>query len=1022
MNQLSRYIVLLFLLLFVTRFALAQEGLKKPVGEALTIIANKEMRVGKVTVKTILINDSKKTIEIATDWKFGGLNFREENVTHIYDTLKTIFPPIYSNYKIRCKVDHHYIEDLIPNYYRTEKKDKERRFMVNHKGAPLVTRVSRPNEVTKGLQERHIAMWQSHGLFFDQENNRWRWQRSRLFQTVEDLYTQSYVLPYIVPMLENAGAIVLLPRERDVRSEEIVVDNNDVDSPSAYLEWNGKYTWGWGAGYGFGNISTFYLDGENPFRSGTYRQIPVTDDEENICVAEWIPDIEKTGKYAVYVSYVTTDNSISDAHYSVYHLGGKTEFLVNQTMYGGTWLYLGHFDFEQENTANGKVVLSNLSRQKGRIVTADAVKFGGGMGNIARQPYMQDSLYIDSLLTVRKGKVDLKKETIPYVTAPGYLPEISTYPRFTEGARYWLQWAGMPDSIYMSSKGQSDYIDDLRSRALWVNYISGGSPVAPKRQGLKVPVDMVFAMHSDAGFTYTDSIIGTLGICTTVNDKKKEYENGVSRLASRDMIDLVMTQVINDVRELYEPKWTRRLIYDKSYYEARVPEIPSIILECLSHQNFADMRYGLDPRFQFDFSRAIYKGILKFYEANYGKKYIVQPLPVEQMSISFIDNYEVELRWNPVNDPLEPTAKATRYIVYTRVNGGGFDNGVLVDNNSFRMSIFPDDIYSFKVTAVNEGGESFPSEILSVCRSSENKGEVLIVNAFDRISAPGSFRQDSICSGFDFLDDAGVPYIQDIAFVGKQYELNCMIPWVSDDDPGFGASHADYETMVIAGNTFDYPYVHGKAIRAAGYSFVSCSKKAVTNGDVRLEDYKIADVILGKQKETFIGNREKMPEFKTFPLDLQRRIDTYCLNGGKLIVSGAYIGSDLHDRNNVNSPDKTFLEEVLKIKYSTSLTADKGGLNTSTSGGIFDKSIFSYYNEPNSDYYFAESVDVIEPVDNNGFTICRYKENNQSAGIVYNNGENKICAFGFPFEIIKQESERNKLMNGILQFFNNEMK
>ena len=34
-----------------------------------------------------------------------------------------------------------------------------------------------------------------------------------------------------------------------------------------------------------------------------------------------------------------------------------------------------------------------------------------------------------------------------------------------------------------------------------------------------------------------------------------------------------------------------------------------MLLELLSHQNFADMRYGSDPRFKFLVSRAIYKGI-----------------------------------------------------------------------------------------------------------------------------------------------------------------------------------------------------------------------------------------------------------------------------------------------------------------------------------------------------------------------------------------------------------------------------
>lgn len=54
-----------------------------------------------------------------------------------------------------------------------------------------------------------------------------------------------------------------------------------------------------------------------------------------------------------------------------------------------------------------------------------------------------------------------------------YQYEVSGYPRFTEGARYWLQYAGFPDTVYTQSKGVNDYTDDYKSRGVWVNY-SGG--------------------------------------------------------------------------------------------------------------------------------------------------------------------------------------------------------------------------------------------------------------------------------------------------------------------------------------------------------------------------------------------------------------------------------------------------------------------------------------------------------------------------------------------------------------------
>ena len=51
----------------------------------------------------------------------------------------------------------------------------------------------------------------------------------KLFQITEDTHTMSYILPYVVPMLENAGAYVMLPRERDINRNEVIVDNDTND-------------------------------------------------------------------------------------------------------------------------------------------------------------------------------------------------------------------------------------------------------------------------------------------------------------------------------------------------------------------------------------------------------------------------------------------------------------------------------------------------------------------------------------------------------------------------------------------------------------------------------------------------------------------------------------------------------------------------------------------------------------------------------------------------------------------------
>jgi hypothetical protein len=938
--------------------------------------------------------------------------FRPENVTRIYKAIRKALPSKYSDYKIFCQVENQNIEDLIPNFYRAENIDKGRQFSVPLLSQPLVTNTSRPYQINSGLQNRHIALWQSHGWHYDQKLARWEWQRARVFQIVEDLYTQSYVLPFLVPMLENAGANVLIPRERDTQLHEIIVDNDIRVGNSRYREHNDRKSWKTGEGVGFANISKFYVHGENPFTFGTFRVNKTIADSNETSIVQWIPDIPETGLYAVYVSYKTIENSTKDARYTVFHKGGKTEFTVNQTMNGGTWLYLGHFYFEKGRNNQNEVTLTNLSSEDGKMITADATKFGGGMGNIARSPNATG-------IGLNSKSSDTLSISIP-LTKPTsiYEPEISTYPRFTEAARYWLQWAGIPDSIYSKNNGTNDYTDDFQSRGYWVNYLAGGSAVAPHLKGLGVPIDLALAFHTDAGTTMNDSIIGTLGICTIQNsDKKTIFDNGVSRWASRDLTDIIQTQIVNDIRSLYAPEWTRRNIWNKSYSESRVPEVPTMLLELLSHQNFADMRYGLDPRFRFAVSRSIYKGILKYLSSANGNEYAVQPLPVKQFSCRFIDKNKLELHWLSVVDSLEPSAIPEQYVVYTRVDNGGFDNGVTVNSNRASLVVEPGKIYSFKITAINKGGESFPSEILSAYRATNERGEVLIVNGFDRLGGPAAFALDSTYAGFLNDEDPGVPYLSDISFIGKQYEFKRNKPWVDDDAPGFGASHANFETKVIAGNSFNYPYLHGKAIKSAGFSFVSCSSEAVMSGDIDMNHYKIVNLILGKQKQTFVGNAKKAPEFKTFPLALQQSIRTFCKNGSSLMLSGSFIGSDIYESTSSSLQDQQFLEDILRFKFRTSKASVGGNVKIVNSPiTFFKKTDLTYFDQPNSVSYYVESPDAIEPNGKNCFTIGRYAENNLSAAIAYT-GNYKICAFGFPFETIQSEKERTKLMESILLFF-----
>ena len=997
---------------------LSQE-VRDEIGYFLDGVAREEVSVGPVRIDSVVVEG--KTILLLANMNGAYIPYREENVARIYEGVKRLLPEAYAGYDVEIRTNGRAIEELIPLPLRSKKDKKIKTFRPFSKDSkPLVTRVSKPYVPTNGLQNRHIALWQSHGWYYEPKLDRWEWQRARIFQTVEDLYTQSYVLPFLVPMLENAGANVLLPRERDCQVNEVVVDNDGcLKGHSRYVEQSADKLWSQGRGEGFAHRREQYTDFQNPFREGTYRMVE-TIKKGKESVAEWIPEIPADGEYAVYVSYKTLPNSTDDALYTVYHQGGKTQFRVNQQMGGGTWIYLGTFRFGAGQSDLGKVSLSNLSERAGRVVTADAVKIGGGMGNIARRRSPEGTTKNLKSSDTR----NLQGEGAEVRILPGGEWQESGYPRFCEGARYWLQWAGIPDSVYSESHGKNDYTDDYKCRGIWVNYLAGGSPSNPHDQGLNIPIDMAFAFHSDAGTTLNDSIIGTLGIYYT-HTENEVYPNGASRYLAHDLTDLIQSNIVRDVRSLYEPQWTRRGMWNQSYYEARVPRVPTMLLELLSHQNFADMRYGLDPRFRFTVSRAVYKGMLQFLCSQYGMEYVVQPLPVDHFALRMTGENEVELTWEAVEDPLEPTAKAEQYVVYTRIGGGDFDNGVLVKGTSCRMTMPAGVVCSYKVTAVNRGGESFPSEILSAGRAFDSKGTVLVVNGFDRVSTPADFVApapvDTLLAGFLDRLDHGVPYVKDYSYIGSMKEYRRSVPWMDDDASGFGDSYGDHEGEVIAGNTFDYPAVHGEAILKAGYSFVSCSDESVEDAQVDMTGYRYVDLILGKECQTKMGRGGVKPlQFKTFSPEMQEAIAGYCRQGGNFFVSGAYVASDLWDNRLAPSQeaDRRFATEVLKYRWRTGQAAATGEVKMTPSSWGRSQEHYTFHHELNGNCYVVESPDALEPADKQAYTIMRYAENNLSAGVAYE-GDYKTVALGFPFEALRTEAERGQLMRRILDFFDN---
>jgi len=958
------------------------QTVKKSVTEKIDSLKNSLNFPKSAKLEKSIIDTSEKKVILQFSRELSFIPFRSSNVDSIYKSVKALYGFEFDDYDFSVQTMGFPIEELIPNNFRNDTTaiDLNRVPKINTNKTPIVQNVSKKYKISKGLDGRNILLWHSHGWYYNNNEKRWMWQRARLFQTVEDLGPLAFTIPYIIPMLENAGASVFVPRERDKQLNEIVVDNDYLNKES-YLEksFNDKTFWKTSDLPGFGLKKLIIKENENPFKLGTTR---ITTSMINpLATVSWLPDFTEDGEYAVYISYSSHLNGITDAHYKVIHNGGETEFLVNQKIGGSTWIYLGTFKFNKGNKNSQGVVLSNQSKDADKIVSADAVRFGGGMGIVEREGI------------------------------------ISGRPKFAEGSRYWLQYAGMPDTLTFSlNNNKDDYKDDYQSRGEYGNYLYG-NPFGPSKNrnetGLGIPVDLSLAFHTDAGITKNDTAIGTLMIYSISSiDSQKIFPDGVSRIANRDLADVVQTQIVDDIKLKYDSTWTRRQLMNAMYSEAARPNFPSILLELLSHQNYYEMKFALDPLFRFDVSRSIYKGMLKYLSVQNGFDYVVQPLPPNNFSAELNTKGEVELIWEPQPDITEPTASADKYILYTRINDGGFDNGRLVESSKTVINDIKENfIYSYKITAVNNGGESCPTEILSVCWNKKSPDPILIVNGFDRVAAPATFNSPEY-SGFVNFVDEGVPDKYELGYTGTQFNFNPNAKWETDDNPGHGVSHSDYESKEIAGNTFDFAYVHGKAIKENGYSFCSVSDETVMNSKVNLEKYNVVDFIFGEEKKTTTPKYKEKINFEVFPTSLREKISAYLNGGGKIFLSGSYIGADLY--SDKDSSGIRFANNVLKFKLKTDHAVKTGNVFSVNENFFSSKTTLEFNTTFNDSIYKVEAPDELGNVKDSE-VLLRYGENNFSSAIGYK-GKYGVVAFGFPFETILGEKQRTLLMKSVLNY------
>ena len=527
-------------------------------------------------------------------------------------------------------------------------------------------------------------------------------------------------------------------------------------------------------------------------------------------------------------------------------------------------------------------------------------------------------------------------------------PGLSGMPQWTEGARYWLMSQNADSTLWDLYEGD-EYKDDMKCRAMWIN-------------SLEEPIDLCLAFHTDGMDSGNDSsIVGTLVIYTSRDDEgntllrdKRDREK-----VNRNLADWIQTQVTADLSHL-APEWTRRQLREANYCESRVPVVPSLILELLSHKNIADMRYGLDPHFRFVAARAVYKGILR---ALNGKAAVVQPLPVQDLAIQ----PNGKLQWKATPDTLEKTATPTYYMVYIQENDGDWNAQQVERKTHLQLSLKPGIRYNFYVVAGNNGGLSMPSPVISAYRSEQKDAPMgLVVDAFDEVYGVEWFADSTyagIVPGSYACEDRFT-----CAYIGEQWNFTRADLWTNDDNCGWGACYRDHAGQFTVGNTHNYSSLHGKTLQKMNISYVSSTAGMLDKIDT---NYCFVDYICGR-------NRTPIHATKL------QSIEDYLTQGGRLLLS----------TDHFSALDQEWTKTHLHATYYAAKATRSGRIRTAQGN-------YQILLEPNEDQLFTCHPEALKPADSTACRIATYEDMRCPAAVA----TERTIVYGFPLETTTQFEE-----------------
>ncbi len=415
-------------------------------------------------------------------------------------------------------------------------------------------------------------------------------------------------------------------------------------------------------------------------------------------------------------------------------------------------------------------------------------------------------------------------------------------------------------------------------------------------------------------------------------------------------------------------------------------EMDATIIEVAFHDSVEDAAIMRDPKGRDQIARSAYQGTLEYFD-NWGGLASPVSVATPPTNVRAASNASGEVTISWAAGPTTPAgaygAAATGFRIYASTDGYGFDGGTLVAGGATTTATLtgydPALPYYFRVVAVNAGGESKPSEVVTALPSGGAK-DVLIVNGFDRFDRTQDFRYAYAYTGDALVDRVWPRY----------------------------------------NNSFDYVVQHHTAINAAkpGTHVDSTSNEAVISGAVNLSDYQSVIWILGNESTAN----------ETFSATEQTKVSQFVAAGGNLFVSGSEIGWDLDRPSGPTAADRTFFENTLKGNYVSddantyTANAAAGGIFAGMSSFVFSSGSpstgASAYSSRDGQVYNVATPDVIAP--QAGALVALNYNNGAGAAAIQvqgTGGVGNLVMFAFPFETMTDATRRQTAMGKILDFF-----